>query len=352
MAGISRQTVYAMEDGGYLPNTAVALRLARVLDVQVEDLFALEEEPGKKAQGELRKAVLLTAWKRQRGLGVRVTRVGEKLVAVPVSSRGPFLPVVNGEIASDGEDVQTGSFVPVKISNDAEVEAAVVIAGCDPALSVLVEIAQQNGLTVLAVLAGSHQALDWLRKGWVHLAGSHLTDKRSGEPSLDALRRLFPKDKSSQAVTFASWRLGLAQRAGSLGVRSVSDAVQAGMTTINRERGAGSRELFDRLLARAGVQTGAVKGYERIAHGHLDAAAEVTRGRADYCVASEAAAAAFGLEFGPLQEQRFDLCTTTENARQRAVEQVLDLLQTKRLRSALAATTGYETRETGKAWQL
>lgn len=45
-AGISRPTIYAIESGSYVPNTAVALRLARTLEVSVEDLFALpSDEP-------------------------------------------------------------------------------------------------------------------------------------------------------------------------------------------------------------------------------------------------------------------------------------------------------------------
>src|SRR5438874_13467702 len=43
VAGVSRQTIYAMEAGSYVPNTAVALRLARALDAKVEDLFALPD---------------------------------------------------------------------------------------------------------------------------------------------------------------------------------------------------------------------------------------------------------------------------------------------------------------------
>jgi DNA-binding XRE family transcriptional regulator len=42
--GISRQTIYAIESGQYLPNTATALRLARALQVSVEQLFFLEKK--------------------------------------------------------------------------------------------------------------------------------------------------------------------------------------------------------------------------------------------------------------------------------------------------------------------
>ena len=39
--GITRQTVYAIEAGTYLPNTEVTLKLARELEVTVEELFSL-----------------------------------------------------------------------------------------------------------------------------------------------------------------------------------------------------------------------------------------------------------------------------------------------------------------------
>ncbi len=40
--GVSRQTIYAMETGTYVPNTLLALRLAQALEVKVEDLFQIE----------------------------------------------------------------------------------------------------------------------------------------------------------------------------------------------------------------------------------------------------------------------------------------------------------------------
>ena len=43
--GIRRQTVYAIEAGTYLPNTELALKLARELDVSVHRLFALKSKP-------------------------------------------------------------------------------------------------------------------------------------------------------------------------------------------------------------------------------------------------------------------------------------------------------------------
>ena len=47
LAGVSRQTIYAIEAGDYVPNTALALQLAKILEVRVEDLFQLEQDARK-----------------------------------------------------------------------------------------------------------------------------------------------------------------------------------------------------------------------------------------------------------------------------------------------------------------
>jgi DNA-binding XRE family transcriptional regulator len=43
-AGISRQALAAIEAGSYLPNVAIAVRLARVIGITVEELFGDADE--------------------------------------------------------------------------------------------------------------------------------------------------------------------------------------------------------------------------------------------------------------------------------------------------------------------
>ena len=44
---VSRQTIYAIEIGTYVPNTEVALNLARELEVTVDELFSLSSVSSK-----------------------------------------------------------------------------------------------------------------------------------------------------------------------------------------------------------------------------------------------------------------------------------------------------------------
>lgn len=43
LAKVSRQTINAMELGKYVPSTVLALRLAHIFEVEVSDIFTLEE---------------------------------------------------------------------------------------------------------------------------------------------------------------------------------------------------------------------------------------------------------------------------------------------------------------------
>lgn len=47
MAGISRQTISLIERGDYSPSVTLALKLARICQVSVEDIFVYEEEEEK-----------------------------------------------------------------------------------------------------------------------------------------------------------------------------------------------------------------------------------------------------------------------------------------------------------------
>ena len=93
--GVSRQTIYAMEAGTYVPNTAVALRLARALETTVEELFTL---PGSAPAPNLRseRATLLPGSANvQEGQAVQVCRVEKRLMASAPSPVPWYFPATD-----------------------------------------------------------------------------------------------------------------------------------------------------------------------------------------------------------------------------------------------------------------
>lgn len=96
--GVSRQTIYAMEAGTYVPNTAVALRLARALDTSVEELFTLAgggSAPNLRSQ----QAILLPgSAPLSEGQAVQLCRVEKKLMAAAPSPVPWYLPATDAVI--------------------------------------------------------------------------------------------------------------------------------------------------------------------------------------------------------------------------------------------------------------
>lgn len=43
LAGVSRQTIHAIETGKYVPSTVLALKLSRIFNRPVAEIFMLEE---------------------------------------------------------------------------------------------------------------------------------------------------------------------------------------------------------------------------------------------------------------------------------------------------------------------
>ena len=44
--GVSRQTINSIESGRYLPSLPLAFRIARLFDVELEEIFEMEEADG------------------------------------------------------------------------------------------------------------------------------------------------------------------------------------------------------------------------------------------------------------------------------------------------------------------
>ena len=44
LVGVSRQTISQIERGDYSPSVTLALKIAKVLNVSIEDIFSYEEE--------------------------------------------------------------------------------------------------------------------------------------------------------------------------------------------------------------------------------------------------------------------------------------------------------------------
>ena len=345
--GASRQTIYAIEAGTFVPNTALALKLARALDTKVDDLFALGEE-APAGTPEAVEANLLPGSERPReGQSVRVCRVDRRLVAFAASPPEWYFPAADG-VAAGGQARSKSAIRVFETGSGADTGNRLLVAGCDPAIGVLARHARQAGVELVAAHRNSSQALGLLKESAVHIAGTHLRDEASGESNTPAIARLFARDAVA-VVTYAEWEEGIVTAWNNpKSIRGVEDLANPRVEIVNRESGAGSRRLLDDRLKRLGIPAASVRGYRREAEGHLAAAWQVKTGAADACIATRAAARLFGLGFVPLVRERYDLVVRRRHLSLPAIERLFEILGRASFRREIEMLGGYDARMAGR----
>jgi molybdate-binding protein len=118
---------------------------------------------------------------------------------------------------------------------------------------------------------------------------------------------------------------------------------------VNREKGSGARRLLDKQSNSSAMNPKRIKGYDDEVLSHLDVASRIKSGLADTGIGIRAAAAIYGLDFTPLQHERYDLVIPKVYYETLGyLKELLDTIMSKPFRDEIEALGGYDTRETGK----
>ena len=346
-AGISRQTVYAIEAGTYIPNTAVSLRLARVLDTTVEEIFQID--PVLPASAETAEAILLEGTEPVLpGQLLRLCKVNGHLVAIPPEPGGWGLQAMDAVLLTPIRDGKRNSKAKVKIlGNNWNHAARILIAGCDPSASILANALQRQGCELVIDYENSTRSLELLQEGLVHIAGTHLVDKATGKAGLLPVTKMFPKN-SVAILSYAVWQEGfVVGRGNPKKIFNIADLARRGVHIVNREPGAGCRRLLDDMLREHDIPCSQVKGYENVIAGQFPAARLVQSGQVDCCIGTEAVARSLGLDFIPLAEKPYHLVLRRAQLDLPPVQALCETLGHISFRNEVEICTGYNMHTSG-----
>jgi putative molybdopterin biosynthesis protein len=187
------------------------------------------------------------------------------------------------------------------------------------------------GLMVRSIAVGSLGGLAAAKRGECDLAPIHLFDEKSesyNTPFLGQGLELVPGWRRMQGIVF---RQGDARFKG----LSAEEAVRSALADpdcimVNRNQGAGTRILIDRLLNGARPD-----GYWNQPRSHNAVAAAVAQGRADWGMTIAPVAEAAGLGFIPLAEEHYDFALVTARRERAGVQAFLEALGSDESRAAL-----------------
>ena len=289
-------------------------------------------------------------------LRVTLGRVRGKMIATPLQ-RGAG--VITSMVRADGlvriprfsEGLDAGSEIHAALLRPAhELERTIVASGShDPVLALLASELRRvdPGATLASSNVGSLGGLLALRRGEAHFAGCHLLDERTGEYNVSFVRRYVECDVVLVNLVHRIQGLIVAQ-GNPKAIAGLDDTVRDDVKYVNRQRGSGTRVLFDYMLREAGLDASRVRGYDREEYTHLAVAAAVSAGRADTGMGVMSAAKAVGLDFVPLRSERYDLVMPRHVHESDMLRPMLELLQDGGFRAQVEELGGYDASSMGE----
>jgi putative molybdopterin biosynthesis protein len=195
---------------------------------------------------------------------------------------------------------------------------------------------------------GSTEGLKALNMGYTDIAWSHLFDPESGEYNIPFLPTYVP-DVKAVVVNLYYRELGFLTAPGNpLGIRGFEDLARKDVKLINRQKGAGTRNLIDRNLAKLGMTPENIQGYANEAYTHLEVGLSVLSNETDVGVATIAVAKLLGLYFIPITEERFDMILEQKTFFDPGVQALIDVLRSPDFREQVVRLGNYDFRDSGK----
>jgi molybdate-binding protein/DNA-binding transcriptional regulator YhcF (GntR family) len=196
---------------------------------------------------------------------------------------------------------------------------------------------------------GSLGGLIALARNEAEVAGVHLWDEAADTYNDPFVRRLLPGRRVA-LLTLACRSLGLIVPLGNpQGLQTLADLTQPQVRLVNRQPGSGTRVWLDAQLKALGIPSGSIRGYsdsEELTH--LAVAQAVDQGKATVGLGIHAAASAYGLDFVPLTEERYDLALLEPVWHSPSAQALVGVARSSRFKEAVVALGGYDTSETGQ----
>jgi putative molybdopterin biosynthesis protein len=291
---------------------------------------------------------------------VRVTlgHVGDTLMATPSGKgAGAVMSLVRADglltIPAGSEGVGAGEKVAIELVRpQKEIDSTLVFIGSHDNIIDLIANQLHRRRPIIRISSahvGSMGGIMAIRRNEAHLAGCHLLDETTGEYNISFIRRFLP-GMPLRLVNLCYRQQGLiVQKGNPKNIRNFSDISERNLVFINRQGGAGTRLLTDKILREEKISPSQITGYDHEEYTHMSVAAAVAGGSVDTGMGILAAAKALGLDFIPIAEERYDLIIPEQFSGDRKVLAVLAMMESDAsFHEKIVALGGYDLRDCGK----
>lgn len=302
---------------------------------------------------------LVSSLKHKEYVRVKVGKVGDKMVAAPLArGAGAAMSLVRADgfcvIPQSSEGVEAGEPVQVELYRDPqEVENTVVVIGShDLILDIMADMMPEyhKGMFVSSTHVGSMGGLMALKRGEAHLAPTHLLDEESGQYNTAYIKKLFGEGTMSLIKGVGRTQGIIVKKGNPLNIQGIEDL--PGCRYVNRQRGAGTRVLFDYKLKQLNMDPASIHGYDREAATHMAVAASVGSDGADAGMGVLSAARAMDLDFVPVGTEEYDFAIPTKFLQLPHIQAFMEILRSKAFHNRLEELGGYTYDRAGEIVEI
>ncbi len=281
---------------------------------------------------------------------IRVTlgRVGESLVAVPISGGAG---VITSFTKADGilrvpqnlEGIEAGEEVCVELISDIKaVENSLIVTGShDPVIDEINDIMKRmpGGFSLTSSHVGSMGAITALRTKTAHMGAIHLLDECTGGYNESYVNKYFPDGRVKLVKGIKRVQGLMVQKGNPLGIHDFGDIVKG--TYINRQGGSGTRILCEYLVKKYSLDKDSIKGYYNEEFTHTAVAAGIKNGNADMGLGIYSAAKMYDLDFIPVCDEEYDFIISEDAFDNENVKLFLEILKSDEFSARIEKLGGY-----------
>ena len=219
------------------------------------------------------------------------------------------------------------------IGSTARAPDLVIMGSHDVALDVIVGALADRGFVARTLAVGSQGGVSAANRGECDIAPVHLIDPASGQYNKHLVTpgiSLVPGWRRMQGILFRPGDTRFEGRSAQEALKTI--LANSSVLMVNRNAGAGTRVLIDKLLD--GARPG---GYANQPKSHNAVAAAIAQGRADWGLAIEPVAKLYGLGFLPVSPEHYDFLVVDKWRDRPALQAFLAALRDEETRARIRA---------------
>ncbi|MEA1975382.1 MAG: molybdopterin biosynthesis protein, partial [Bacillota bacterium] len=286
---------------------------------------------------------------------VKLTMMDNELVIIPLKrASGVIGTMVEADgfliISEFSEGINRNEIVDVTlIRNSNDYNNTLFLNGSnDIILDIVKNQLAEKGVNFITKSTGSLAGITSLQRGEAHISTSHLLNPENGEYNFSYIEK-YLKNEDVELINIAYRQQGMIVQKNNLkNIKSIKDLESDDIIFINRQRGSGTRVLFDYKLKENNITSDKINGYNREEFTHMTLASEINSGSTDVGIGIQSAANAFDLDFIPIAKERYDLVILKKYLKDERIIKLLEVIRSDKFKNEVNKLKGYDLKFTGK----